>query len=273
MGTMGGANSTKEDKAARKARKKREREARIKKEMIRQAEQYRLQRNMSQLDTQLNTVSNTDSHATLSSLKKNLKSIMRSHNTHGQQILNPNINEIIDDVTSDKTPIAKLQNQVQSIQNRMNVMLKLLKRQSGNGRSRAGSGSRSYFSDDVDSDDNATAAMSNMHSSNKSYLKTTNLANGLSSDSSNKLRLKPTDSMRHRTSYKQKSQINLSGVIDTNALMEEEEQKDDQKDNEEQGGNVTETEMSHQLSPNTHEILQLNYNELKCPQDSVSPGP
>ena len=249
--TMGGANSTKEDKAARKARKKREREARRKKELLRQAERYRMARQMSQLDTQLNTVSNTDSQATLAALTKSLKSIMKSHNPHTKHILTPNINELVDEVTSDKTPIARLQTQVKGIQTRMNEIYKLLLKMKRSGRS-GGSNSDSIDSDDDGNDiklstlqsvhshhmsKNHSSAMLNAMLSETNSSKSTNLnapasdqSNKLSLVSNNSLRLAPTDSMRHRTSYKRKSQVKLDIGL-ANAVVEEEDQ-----------GNITDTE-------------------------------
>ena len=99
-----------------KARKKREKEQRKKKAMIKQAERYRMARIQKQVDTQLNAIPTSDSHTTVTALKKSLRAIISNyHPRKVKHILTPNINQIVDDVTSDKTPIAKLQNQVKDL--------------------------------------------------------------------------------------------------------------------------------------------------------------
>ena len=110
-----------------KIRKKREKEAKKQKEKMKRAEQYRMLRQMQQLDTQLNALPTSDSHTTVQNLKKSLKSIIRGYRQRGVHILTPNINEIVDEVTSDKTPIAKLQLQVTEIKTLLNELAEIVR--------------------------------------------------------------------------------------------------------------------------------------------------
>eukprot|EP00486_Rosalina_sp_Unknown_P007456 CAMPEP_0201575426 /NCGR_PEP_ID=MMETSP0190_2-20130828/20631_1 /ASSEMBLY_ACC=CAM_ASM_000263 /TAXON_ID=37353 /ORGANISM="Rosalina sp." /LENGTH=429 /DNA_ID=CAMNT_0048005055 /DNA_START=1542 /DNA_END=2831 /DNA_ORIENTATION=+ len=111
-----------------KLRKKREKEQRKKKQMIRRAEKYRMLRQMQQVDTQLNAIPTSDSHTTVTALKKSLKTIIKNYNPRKvKHILTPNINDIVDEVTSDKTPIAKLQGQVKDLRKVMDELFGLVK--------------------------------------------------------------------------------------------------------------------------------------------------
>merc|ERR1712048_712803 len=108
-------------------------------------------------------------------------------------------------------------------------------------------------------------------------LMTTHLSNGLSSRSnanlsssgndSNRLRLKPTDSMRHRSSYKRKSQVQL---VDVNAVIEEQKENNHSDDHHD----PKEIDLSNNMSNNTEDILQLNFHETMAePSASPSPAP
>jgi len=99
-----------------------------KKAMIKQAERYRMARIQKQVDTQLNAIPTSDSHTTVTALKKSLRAIISNyHPRKVKHILTPNINQIVDDVTSDKTPIAKLQNQVKDLKKVMDELFELVK--------------------------------------------------------------------------------------------------------------------------------------------------
>ena len=111
-----------------KLRKKREKEQRKKIAMIKRAEKYRMMRQMQQLDTQLNAIPTSDSHTTVTALKKALKTIIKNYNPRKiKHILTPNKNDIVDVVTSDKSHIAKLQNQVKDLQKVMEELFELVK--------------------------------------------------------------------------------------------------------------------------------------------------
>lgn len=63
------------------------------------------------METQLNAVPGSDSVAVVNALKKSLKAIIKSVNPASEtHIVTPNINQIVDEVTTDKTPISKLHN-------------------------------------------------------------------------------------------------------------------------------------------------------------------
>eukprot|EP01084_Bolivina_argentea_P260716 440364_1 len=128
--TMSGVTSIKKNKRSPeyKLKKQREKERKKKQEMIKQAERYRMMRQMQQLDTQLDAIPTTESHTTLNALRKSLKQIIKHYNPRRtKHILTPNINTIVDDVTSDKTPIAKLQVQVRGISENIDRLFDLMK--------------------------------------------------------------------------------------------------------------------------------------------------
>jgi len=92
-----------------KERKKRQKIAQRRKEIRKMAQKYQMMRQMQQVETQMNAVPGSDSVAVVNTLKKSLKSIIKSVNPKSEtHTVTPNINQIVDEVTTDKTPISKL---------------------------------------------------------------------------------------------------------------------------------------------------------------------
>eukprot|EP01083_Nonionella_stella_P262834 893357_1 len=334
--TMGGAVQKKKDRKSPeyKLRKKREKELKKKKEMIKQAERYRMYRQMQQLDTQLDAVPSTDSTLNhLNHLKKQLKQIIKHYNpTKKRHILTPNINEIVDEVTSDKTPIAKLQKQVVELHSLINEILGIVKASSQ--FTLATTLAQQSFNDDNDDNDdddddkkddpsynpssltsinsrrnnnengdnfmisvskaaqNIKTALSNKPS-NKPYLPSTQISNRISSSKSNKhnkrqsikdivtsalgfdndnnnnnvnievseltnkqsLKLKPTDVMRHKSSYKRKSRNNL--LIMENYASSDDDENDQKQEEIQQGGDTkNKIKLKNNLSEITEKYLE-----------------
>jgi len=111
-----------------KLKKQKQKEARKKKEMIEKAEKYRMLRQIQQINAQLDAIPTSDSHATVNALKKSLNQVIKNYNPRQKKhILTPNINEIVDEVTSDKTPISKLQKEVKDIKSKLEDILNEVK--------------------------------------------------------------------------------------------------------------------------------------------------